>query len=130
MKNIINCGTEVDMEFAMKRAGFALCGLLLCTGTSFAEPLAVPASKAAYVGDWQGKDMELRISANGKIFYKRNYSAEKKVNLDMEITGFNGDNFDAGFGIIHSTFYVTKPPAKSGATTKMTVDGVELTKVN
>ena len=74
--------------------------------------------------------MELRIDASGRIYYKRIYNAEKKVNLDMEITGFEGDNFDAGFGFVHSTFYVTKPPAKFGDKTKMTVDGVELTKVN
>jgi hypothetical protein len=114
----------------MRVARFALLSLLVCAASSFAEPLPVPASKSAYIGNWQGRDMELQIAANGKIFYKRVYSSEKKINLNIELTGFSGDNFDAGFGIVHSTFYVTKPPTKSGNKTKMMVDGVELTKVD
>lgn len=114
----------------MKFANYAVLGLLLCAASSFAEPLPVPASKAAYIGNWQGKDMELRIAANGKIAYKRVQGPEKKVNLDIELTAFNGDNFDAGFGIIHSTFIVSKPPTTSGGKTRMVVDGVELTKVD
>jgi len=113
----------------MKLARFALLGTLFFTATSFAEPLPVPLSKIAYIGNWQGKDMQLKISPDGKILYKRT-TQEKQFNLNIELSSFDGDNFDAGVGIINSTFHVTKPPTKSGDKITMIVDGVELTKAN
>jgi hypothetical protein len=113
----------------MKLAKFSLLSLFFYTAISFAVPLPVPVSKAAYIGDWQGKDTQLKISADGKIFYKRS-TPEKQVNLSIDLASFDGNNFVAGVGIIKSTFHVTKPPTKSGDKINMTVDGVELTKVD
>lgn len=114
----------------MKFRRFFLVGLLLCAGSSFADPVRVPASKSAYIGNWQGKDMELRIGADGKIFYQRVYGPEKQVKLDIGLAGFRGDDFEAGLGIVNSTFHVSRPPTRSGDKMKMVVDGVELTKVD
>ena len=74
--------------------------------------------------------MNLTIAPNGKIAYKRVYSAEKQVDLNIELASFRGDDFDAGFGIFYSTFVVSKPPIKSAGKMKMVVDGVELTKID
>ncbi len=112
----------------MKILKIAIACAFFCAANSFAEPVPVPTSKTAYIGTWKGKEMSLTIAPSGKIAYKRVYSAEKKVDLLIELASFHGDDFNAGFGIFHSTFVVSKPPAMSGGKTKMVVDGIELTK--
>lgn len=112
----------------MKIFNYAIACSLLIASNSFAAP--VPADKTAYIGNWQGKDMTLSMAADGKIAYKRVYSTTKNVNLSIDLLSFNGDNFDAGYGIFRSTFVVSKPPARVGQQVKMVVDGVELTKVD
>jgi hypothetical protein len=94
-----------------------------------AAPVPVPPEKMAYVGDWQGKDMRLKLAKDGKVEYKRD-QPNKKLNLNVDLQGFNGDNFDVGVMLVRSTFVVTKPPHREGDKWKMTVDGVELTRVN
>jgi hypothetical protein len=109
-----------------------LASCLLLPQLSFAEPKPVPADKAAYVGDWQGKNMRLHIFQNGQIDYNREQPG-KHINVNIELVRFDGDNFDAGanLGFVNasSTFVVNKPPHKESGKWKMTVDGVELTKV-
>lgn len=97
---------------------------LLCSA-AWAAP--VPADKQAYVGNWQGKDMQLSLAKDGKVKYKRDQPG-KKLDLSLELQGFNGDHFDVGWGIVRSTFVVSKPPHREGKAWKMTVDGVELTR--
>ena len=104
--------------------------LLLAAGIStssaaLADP--VPADKMAYVGSWKGKDMQLALTKEGKITYKR-VQEKKKLDLSIDLLGFNGNNFDAGWGFVRSTFVVSKPPHREGKVWKMTVDGVELTR--
>jgi hypothetical protein len=89
----------------------------------------VPADKLAYVGDWQGKDMRLQLAKDGKVKYKRD-RPNKKMDLSVDLQGFNGDNFDVGAFLVRSTFVVSKPPHREGDKWKMTVDGVELTRVD
>ena len=109
----------------VRHALFAAC---LLSGVAHAEPVPVPASKLAYVGNWQGKDMQLTLNKDGTIKYKRD-RPNKKLDLSVDLQGFDGDNFYVGFGIVNSTFVVSKPPHRVGAQWKMTVDGVELTRV-
>ena len=104
-----------------------LLGALAAPLLAQAEPQPIPADKRAYIGDWKGPDMELNIEAGGKLHYVRNQPG-KNLNLNVDILGFNGDNFDVGVGIIRSTFVVSKPPHLQDKKMKMTVDGVELTK--
>lgn len=78
--------------------------------------------------------MALTIAADGKIDYTRDYkegtgSAKKHIDLNIELKRFDGDNFDAGYGIFQSTFVVSRPPTAEGETMTMVVDGVELTKL-
>jgi hypothetical protein len=104
---------------------FAAC---LCVArSSFAAPVPVPADKAAYVGEWLGKDMRLYIHQGGQVEYKRKQPG-KDLSLSIELQGFNGDNFDAGYSLVRSTFVVSKPPHREGGKMRMTVDGVELTR--
>lgn len=118
----------------MKILKYALACTFFYTANSFAAPLPVPASKADYIGTWKGPDMDLAIAADGKIAYKRLTSdgaskGKKTVDLKIELKRFNGNDFDAGYGIFQSTFVVSKPPATDDGKTTMTVDGVELTLV-
>jgi hypothetical protein len=117
----------------MKPLKYLVASTFFCAANSFAAPLPVPTAKAAYIGTWQGSDMELVIAADGKIGYKRDYkegpgNAKKHIDLSIELKRFNGNSFDAGYGIFQSTFVVSKPPTTDGGTTTMVVDGVELTK--
>ena len=94
-----------------------------------ADPVPVPPEKMAYVGDWQGKDMRIQMAKDGKVKYKRNQPG-KQMDLSVDLQGFNGDNFDVGVFLVRSTFVVSKPPHRENGKWKMTVDGVELTRVD
>jgi hypothetical protein len=95
---------------------------------SFADPAPVPAVKAAYVGDWTGETMRLNIHQDGRIDYKRAREGGE-LDLHVDLQSFNGDSFDVGTSFLHSTFVVSKPPHRAQGKRKMTVDGVELTRV-
>ena len=110
----------------MSLRSLLLASALLVPQVCFADP--VPRDKLHYVGEWTGKQMRLQIAKDGKIQYERSREG-KNVDLNIELKGFNGDNFDAGVSLIRSTFVVSKPPYRVGDDWKMVVDGVELTKV-
>ena len=112
---------------SLRAAVLAAAGLLPLA--AHADPVPVPADKLAYVGDWQGKDMRIQMAKDGKIKYKRDRPG-KKLDLSVDLQGFHGDDFDIGWGIVRSTFVVSKPPHREGDKWKMTVDGVELTRVD
>ena len=103
------------------------CLLAACLFAGIAHAAPVPESKLAYVGHWKGKAMELSLSKDGKVMYKRE-QAGKKIDIHVDLLEFNGNNFDVGWGIVRSTFVVSEPPHRVGKEWKMTVDGVELTK--
>jgi hypothetical protein len=107
-----------------------LPALVLAAGLSastlaWAEP--VPADKLDYVGNWQGKDMQLSLTREGKVKYKLDRPG-KQVDLSLDLQGFRGKNFEAGAFFLTTTFVVGKPPHREGGKWKMTVDGVELTR--
>jgi hypothetical protein len=112
----------------MSLRALLFAGCLLASQPSFADPVPVPANKAAYVGEWLGEKMRLKIHQDGKVEYKRDQPG-KNVSLSIELQCFDGDNFDAGWSVFHSTFVVSKPPHRVQGKWKMMVDGVELTKV-
>jgi hypothetical protein len=111
----------------MIRRALLLAACLCAAQPGFADPVPVPLEKAAYVGEWLGKDMRLNIKQDGHVEYKRKQPG-KNLDLNIDLQGFNGDNFDVGFSLMRSTFVVSKPPHREGGKMKMTVDGVELTK--
>ena len=94
-----------------------------------AAAATVPDSKMAYVGEWVGTNMRLKIGQDGKIAYKRT-GVELQVDVNIELSAFEGDNFVAGVGPFLTVFLVSKPPHSRGSSTRMVVDGVELTKVD
>lgn len=98
---------------------------LISSAAAWADP--VPADKMAYVGNWQGKDMQLSLSKEGKVEYKRGRPNDQ-VNLSIDLKGFKGNDFEAGVAFVRTTFKVGKPPHREDGKWKMTVDGVELSR--
>ena len=103
--------------------GFVACCLLLA---GCAKPL--PPDRLAYAGQWRSSTMSLLITESGNVNYKRvDGGVSKSVNGPLQ--AFEGDNFVVGIGPVKTTFVVSMPPHEDGGAWKMTVDGVELTKV-
>lgn len=88
----------------------------------------VPPDKAAYVGQWKSEGMSLRISADGRVDYRR-VEGSSSTKISAPIQRFDGPHFDVGVGPITTRFTVSSPPEDDGeGTLRMTVDGVRLTR--
>ncbi|MBC8073857.1 MAG: hypothetical protein IAG13_36400 [Deltaproteobacteria bacterium] len=88
----------------------------------------LPAEKAEYAGHWRGGGIDLVITQDGGVSYNRIKGAGH-VEINGPIKGFDGDDFVVGVMVVKTTFDVTAPPHEAGGAWKMTVDGVELTRV-
>jgi hypothetical protein len=88
----------------------------------------VPEDKAAYVGDWRSQNMNLLLSQDGRVKYKR-VSGGMTKSIDGPLRRFEGDNLVVGIPFLSTTFEVSKPPYQAAGGWKMVVDGVELTRV-
>ncbi|MBS0457555.1 MAG: hypothetical protein JSS44_09535 [Proteobacteria bacterium] len=109
----------------MHKLNTGIIALLVLALAACAKPL--PPERAAYVGQWQGQNMVLRITQEGRLAYKR-MEGNSTTSVDAPIQGFSGNDFSAGVGPLSTTFKVSAPPHQDGTQWKMTVDGVELTR--
>lgn len=89
--------------------------------------IEVPADKAAYVGEWQSREMYLLITQDGSVKYKRIKGGVTK-SVSGPLKAFEGDNFIVGVPMITTTFVVSQAPHLEQHQWKMTVDGVVLVK--
>jgi hypothetical protein len=89
----------------------------------------IPQARLAYAGDWRSKEMRLVITPGGYCEYSRRKEGGNSTEINAPIQRFEGDNFVVGIGLFTTTFMVSKPPHLEGGQWKMTVDGVELTRV-
>jgi hypothetical protein len=100
--------------------------LLTTLLTACGQP--VPPEKAGYVGQWKSDRMTLRISADGRVDYRRVEGASS-TKISAPIQRFEGPHFDVGVGPITTRFTVSSPPEDDGeGTLRMTADGVRLTR--
>lgn len=99
--------------------------LLLLTGC--AEPL--PEDRLDYVGEWQSREMGLLILADGTVSYKRLKNGGS-TSVNGPLKEFVGDDFVVGILFMTTTFEVSDPPHVVDGLWKMTVDGVQLTRVS
>ena len=114
----------------MKTRIFVTCMLLLTAlSCGSMKGIKVPADKQDYIGRWSSDEIQLSISANGRVEYEKNSGGSKKT-ISAPIQKFEGNNFVVGALGINTTFVVSNPPEKDSAGIwKMTVDGIELTRI-
>jgi hypothetical protein len=116
-------GPSPHARMAAATAALALAATLLA---GCGQP--VPPDKASYVGHWRAERMTLRISADGRVDYRR-VNGASSTKISAPIQGFEGPHFDVGVGPLTTRFTVSSPPADDGeGTLRMTVDGVPLTR--
>jgi hypothetical protein len=89
----------------------------------------LPPERAAYAGEWRGGALHLTITAWGSCDYER-VTDHGRTLLTAPIRSFDGDSFVVGIWPARTTFKVTRPPHLEGGLWRMTVDGVELTRVD
>lgn len=92
----------------------------------------VPEDKAAYVGEWHAPAMDVELTKDGTVRYKRvRYGTaigEATITINAPLRRFEGDHFVVGLPFLSTTFEVSTPPHPEAGTWKMVVDGVELTR--
>lgn len=88
--------------------------------------------KAAYVGEWHAQAMDVELTKDGTVRYKRvrntTAGATTTTSINAPLRRFEGDNFVVGIAFLSTTFEVSTPPHLEAGTWKMVVDGVELTR--
>lgn len=95
--------------------------------SSCADPL--PEDRQHYVGDWRSKEMGLLILADGTVAYER-VDGGVSTSINGPLQEFVGDDFKVGILFITTTFEVSERPHEVDGIWQMTVDGVQLTKIN
>jgi len=102
-----------------------LCATLLLSACQ-AQPL--PPDKAEYAGHWRGGGVDLVITAEGRADYTRR-EGKGTVEVSGPI-GWKGDDFVIVVMVVKTAFDVSEPPHESHGIWQMTVDGVELTRID
>ena len=90
--------------------------------------VGVPEDKKDYIGEWVGVGMNLTITSDGGVDYRRVSGSESK-SITASIHEWHGDDFEVGISLISTIFVVSKTPYKDGNIWRMVVDGVELERV-
>ena len=89
----------------------------------------VPADFANYVGHWRGDGTLLVIRADGHADYER-VTGDSRISIEGSCHSFTEEGFKIGIGLLSARFEVTRPPRRVDGRWRMTVDGVELTRVD
>lgn len=110
----------------MKSLRALIAILFVLALSACAKPL--PPERAAYAGQWQGVAMSLLITQDGSVAYRRLKSGAS-TSVEGPLKEFQGNNFLVGIGPMTTTFVVSVPPHEANGAWKMTVDGVELTRM-
>jgi len=97
------------------------------TFTGCAKPL--PPEKLHYAGEWRGEGMLLIISPEGTVQYERK-NGNSSTTINAPISEFDGNDFLVGMAGVTTRFVVPVPPHETPTGWEMTVDGVELKRVD
>lgn len=100
--------------------------LLLALLAACAEP--VPVQHNQYVGHWHGDGMRLVIRTDGHADYDR-VQGNSRVSIEGNAHSFSEKGFRIGLGPLSADFDVQRKPHLVEGRWRMTVDGVELTRV-
>jgi hypothetical protein len=102
-----------------------LAALLVAAAWLAACAKPIPAEHRDLVGTWEGPGMQLDITADGRLAYRRQKS-NGNVSLDAPIQEIGADHFSAGLGPMSTQFHIDRAPRLDNGTWTMTVDGVAL----
>ncbi|HEX4853918.1 hypothetical protein [Arenimonas sp.] len=89
----------------------------------------VPVDYANYVGHWRGEGTLLVIRADGHADYER-VTGKSRLSIEGACHSFTERGFKIGVGLLSASFEVSEPPRRIEGRWRMTVDGVELTRVD
>ncbi|HLU12708.1 MAG TPA: hypothetical protein VKZ64_02010 [Arenimonas sp.] len=90
----------------------------------------VPEDFRDYVGHWRGEGMLIVISANGHGHYER-IRNRQRTSVEGPAHSFSRNEFRIGVGALSARFEVNEAPHQdSDGRWRMTVDGVELTRLD
>jgi predicted small lipoprotein YifL len=111
-----------------KRNSLLMTLPLLALAGCGGKPIPVPADKCAYVGEWTGIGMQMRLKPDGQFDYLRASKGSQAV-VRAPLIGFDGDDLRVGQWVLVSHFHVSAPPHQDAdGNWKMTFEGVELTR--
>lgn len=102
---------------------FAVTAVAGCGGAS--DPPAL-VDQQAFVGEWTAPLMNLTITPDGYLAYRRIGENGQAREITAPLKSFSTKKFSVGVGWFDTTFKVDVPPYRDGAVWRMTVDGVEL----
>lgn len=105
---------------------FAAATALLLAACSSGTALPAP----EFVGDWSAPGVNLSLSADGQIAWRKVDEDDSAHSVIAPLRSFSPKKFSAGFWLFSSSFHVDKPPVRDGAVWRMTVDGVELIRLD
>lgn len=103
--------------------------LLLLFGLLAACAEPVPEAYRDYVGHWRGDGMRLVIRADGHADYDRVLD-RSHVSIEGNAHSFDEHGFRIGVGPLSADFSVQREPQLRDGRWRMTVDGVELTRID
>ncbi len=101
--------------------------LLLSLLAACAKP--VPEDYRDYIGHWRGDGMRLVIRADGHADYDR-VQDRSQVSIEGNAHSFDASGFRIGVGPFSADFRVQRRPHLQDGRWRMTVDEVELTRVD
>lgn len=104
----------------------AMLALVFLLLVACSEPL--PAAYADYAGHWRGDGVLLVIGPDGHADYER-VREGMRTSIEGPAHGFSREGFRIGLGPLSARFEVQVPPHLTEGRWRMTVDGVELTRV-
>lgn len=81
-----------------------------------------------FVGVWKAVGMDLVITEDGSVNYKR-YKGGWKKEINGKFKEFKGNTFVVSVLFVPVSFRIDQPPHKEGYYWKMKIDGIELTKI-
>ncbi len=122
---------SVGARIGLVCAGLAIAGLIIAGVLLLLSPGIAPPPSA--IGVWEAPEMHLSISPEGDIEYARFTETENGYSermLNIKLQNWDAKGFDAGLWKLTTRFELQAPPHQTDwGEWRMTVDGVELTKI-
>lgn len=109
-----------------KAATVALLSALLTVSACEGQPL--PPDKFDFAGRWVGPGADLVILPEGHVTWEK-IEGKGRVMVEGPLQGFIEDDFVVGVMVMKTRFKVSQAPHEVDGQWVMTVDGVELTRV-